>query len=131
MKGIWYLAAITLVAVFGLLWQGEEAVASNAIAKKEDMVCTSCHDKPGSKLLTDQGKYYELMGSLDGFEEVETFFGQCTSCHVKKPGSLKLTSTGRRFQRLVGDMDGLKELLEGEHPQPPEMVDDEQSNRLP
>ena len=80
MKQLWYLSAIALLAVVGLLWQGAPAVASNEIAKMENnMVCTSCHDKPGSKLLTDEGKYYELMGTLEGFTDVETVFGKCTS----------------------------------------------------
>ena len=50
-------------------------------------------------------------------------FGQCTSCHVRKPGSLKLTATGRRFAGLVDDMDGLKELLDREHPTSIEDID--------
>jgi cytochrome c553 len=120
MKQLWYLSAIALLAVVGLLWQGGPAVASNEIAKQENnMVCTSCHDKPGSKLLTDEGKYYELMGTLEGFTNVETVFGKCTSCHVRKPGSLKLTPNGRKFERLVGDMQGLREMLEADHPVPP------------
>lgn len=113
-RGIW----ITALAALALVWlaTGPAAYASNAIAEKEDMVCTSCHDKPGSKLLTDMGKYYELMGSTTGFDQVATLFGKCTTCHVKKPGSTKLTNTGRRFQSLVGDMQGLRELISEQHP---------------
>lgn len=94
---------------------GPSVDASNAIAEREQMQCTSCHDKPGSRLLTDEGKYYEAVGTLDGFADVGAVFGECTSCHDTKPGSLQLTTTGKRFRRLVGDMDGLRELLESEH----------------
>lgn len=105
-----------LMAGVGIsLLVGPPADASNAIAEREQMQCTGCHDKPGSRLLTDEGKYYEAVGTLDGFADVAAVFGECTSCHVTKPGSLQLTTTGKRFRRLVGDMDGLRELLESEH----------------
>ena len=42
--------------------------------------------------------------------------GECTTCHVKKPGSAKLTKAGKAFQSLVGDMSGLKVYLQEEHP---------------
>lgn len=100
-------ALLTAAAILALLLAGG-VTASEQIAQREDLVCTSCHDKPGSKLLTDQGKYYELMGSVAGFAEVEATFERCTSCHVRKPGSAKLTKTGHRFAALVGDMEGLK-----------------------
>jgi len=116
MKGLWYLAAIALLMAVGILMQGETAVASNEIAKQEDLVCTTCHDKPGSKLLTSEGKYFELMRSLDGYDDVTQAFGDCTTCHVRKPGSTKLTQTGRLFQRLVDDMNGLKTYLQEQHP---------------
>lgn len=106
---------VLVVAVAGSLAFGPTVDASNAIAEREQMKCTSCHDKPGSRLLTDEGKYYEAVGTLDGFAEVGKVFGSCTSCHVSKPGSLQLTSTGRRFRRLVGDMDGLRQMVEEEH----------------
>jgi cytochrome c553 len=111
-----YLAAVSLVVVSGLLAADGTATASNEIAEREDLVCTTCHDKPGSKLLTDQGKYYELMRSLDGYDEVTQVFGECTTCHVRKPGSVKLTQTGRLFQRLVDDMAGLRTYLREQHP---------------
>jgi cytochrome c553 len=111
-----YLAAVSLVLVTGLLAVDGTAVASNEIAEREDLVCTTCHDKPGSKLLTDRGKYYELMRSLDGYDEVTQVFGECTTCHVRKPGSVKLTQTGRLFQRLVDDMAGLRIYLKEQHP---------------
>jgi cytochrome c553 len=111
------------VVVAALAWQGDMALASNEIAETENLVCTECHDKPGSKLLTDQGKYYELMRTLEGYDEVTEIFGQCTSCHVRKPGSLKLTPMGRRFAGLVDDMDGLRDLLNKEHPTSIEEID--------
>lgn len=124
MKGLWYFTGTALLAAIALLWIGQPAVASNEIAEQEGLVCTSCHDKPGSKLLTDEGKYFEIMRSLEGFDQVETVFGSCTTCHVKKPGSLKLTPTGKRFDRLVGDMQGLKGMLEADHPKAPADVED-------
>ena len=68
------------------------------MGKQEGLSCTVCHDKPGSKLLTDQGKYYETMRTLAGFDELKATFGACTSCHVTKPGSKKLTAKGKEFQ---------------------------------
>jgi cytochrome c553 len=123
MRQVSYWIAGLAVVVAALAWQGDVAVASNEIAESENLVCTKCHDKPGSKLLTDQGKYYELMRTLEGYEEVTEIFGKCTSCHVRKPGSLKLTDMGRRFAGLVEDMDGLRELLDKEHPTSIEEID--------
>ncbi len=108
------LSAAALVAV--VLLAGSVASGSQQIAKTEGMQCTACHDKPGSKLLTDRGKFYEAMGTLEGFDELAASFGRCTSCHVKKPGSLKLTSRGKQFKEMVGDMEGLKEWMAAHHP---------------
>ena len=80
------------------------------------LACTACHDKPGSKLLTDRGKYYELMGNLEGFDEINEAFGKCTTCHVKKPGSKKLTAEGKRLARAIENMDALRELVLKKHP---------------
>jgi hypothetical protein len=100
------------------------ALASKAIAEAEDLVCTSCHDKPGSKLLTDRGKYYEHMGSLDGFDDLSAEVGRCTHCHQRKPGSEKLTPAGRRYRWLFGDMKGIRDILMGDHPPPAGQVED-------
>lgn len=107
-----------MVLPMGLAWLAAPSavVASEKIAEVEGMVCTACHDKPGSKLLTDQGKYFELMGSADGFVEVEAAFESCTTCHVRKPGSKKLTKTGRQFSFFVGDMKGLRAWVKDLHP---------------
>lgn len=105
----------TLALVIGAL-VAPSASASNTIAAREGLACTKCHDKPGSKLLTDRGKYYELMSSLEGYDEIQATFGKCTACHVRKPGSAKLTRKGRQFQWMVQDMEGLKRLLLTEHP---------------
>lgn len=123
MRHAWYWIVMVAVVAIALGWQGQTALASNEIAEAENLVCTSCHDKPGSKLLTDKGKYFELMRTLDTYDEVTELFGQCTSCHSRKPGSTKLTSMGRRFSHLVEDMDGLKTLLETEHPTSVEEID--------
>lgn len=105
------LLAIVLTAALG----SGPALASNEIAEREGLTCTVCHDKPGSRLLTDQGKYYEAMGTLDGYHQVVAF-AQCTGCHVRKPGSHKLTATGKRFAEAVRDMEGLRKWLEENHP---------------
>lgn len=96
----------------------DRALASNDIAKRENLHCTACHDKPGSKMLTDRGKYWELMGGLEGFDEIKADFGACTQCHVRKPGSRKLTRYGRRLSLLLRDMQELKEFVLERHPKP-------------
>jgi cytochrome c553 len=107
---------IALVTLVALTTSTGQLFASNQIARQEGLVCTVCHDKPGSKLLTDQGKYYELMRSLDGYREVHSAFGSCTGCHVRKPGSKELTRTGRQFAAVVHDMEGLRIFLQQNHP---------------
>jgi hypothetical protein len=98
---------------------GPQAVADRATAEAEGVTCTVCHDKPGSKRMTDRGKYFEIRGTLEDYDQVVEVFGKCTACHSKKPGSLKLTRTGRRFQKVVEDMDGLASWLRASHPCPP------------
>ncbi|NJL27771.1 MAG: hypothetical protein HC897_07675 [Thermoanaerobaculia bacterium] len=111
-------------AIFAGLALASGVVATEKLAEQEGLVCTSCHDKPGSKLLTDRGKYFELMGSLEGFEKVKETFGRCTYCHSSKPGSKKLTKAGRAFEFAVGDMEGLKKWLAAEHPGLPEATEE-------
>ncbi len=116
MRAITIITAIALLAIAVGYQAVPEASASNTIAKREALACTNCHDKPGSKLLTDRGKYYELMSSLEGYDELEATFSECTTCHVRKPGSLKLTKKGKQFQWMLEDMEGLREMLLGLHP---------------
>ena len=118
MKRFSIISAVALIAVVALIAQVQTAGATKAIGQQEGMECTSCHDKPGSKLMTDRGKYYELMGSLEGYDQLETDFGKCTTCHVRKPGSKKLTKTGKKYQSLANDMEGLKDWLMEPHPKP-------------
>ena len=92
--------------------------ASEKIATETGKSCTTCHDKPGSKLLTDSGKYYEAMKSLEGYDAVKTSFGRCTTCHDRKPGSKKLTRKGKDFAGLVIDMPGLSQWMKEGHPTP-------------
>ncbi len=113
MRATWILGASLAMACLVLTGP---ARASNEIAKQEDLVCTVCHDKPGSKLLTDQGKYYEAVATLDGYDEVKAVFGSCTHCHVKKPGSLRLTREGRRFARVIDGMEELRQWMMAIHP---------------
>lgn len=111
------LAAVVLVALALLAVTG--ASGTEALAKQEKLECTACHEKPGSKLLTDEGKYYETMRTLAGFEELKATFGACTKCHVRKPGSKKLTAEGKKFQGMVEDMEGLGAWMKEHHPTPP------------
>ena len=118
-------AAVSLAVLLAALFTATPALASEEIAKAEgDLTCTVCHDKPGSKLYTDKGKYYELMGSLDGYDAILAVFQKCTTCHVRKPGSKKLTPEGRRFARVMGDMSDLEQWVLSSHPPvSPEDVD--------
>jgi hypothetical protein len=119
MNGYRILLSVLLLALAVSLAAAGSAAASNAIAGETSLACTACHDKPGSKLLTDKGKYYELMGGLEGYDEIEQAFGRCTTCHVRKPGSKKLTREGQRLARAISDMQSLKELVMREHPVAP------------
>lgn len=110
------LSIVVMLAVAVSFQAVPDAAASNTIAKREGLACTGCHDKPGSKLLTDRGKYYELMLTLEGYDELQATFSKCTACHVRKPGSLKLTQKGKQFRWMLEDMEGLKALLLGHHP---------------
>lgn len=117
MKRLW-IFGLALTVVMALSWAagGNQALASNKIAKKESLDCTVCHDKPGSKLLTDRGKYYEEMRSLDGYDDVVVAFSKCTTCHVGKPGSKELTERGERYAFVAYDMEGLRQWLRENHP---------------
>ena len=105
------LASAVLVSLAGM-----PAGASNQIAEREGLQCSVCHQKPGSKRLTDRGMYYGEMRTLEGYDEVVAAFSECTACHVGKPGSKKLTSRGRAFQFAVRDMEGLRLWLRESHP---------------
>jgi hypothetical protein len=117
MKRTTILLIAILAAVLAIL-PGLPAGASNKIAQLEGLQCTTCHAKPGSRLLTDRGKYYEVRRSLDGYDEVIAAFSECTGCHVSKPGSKKLTETGKAFALVVKDMEGLRLWLAENHPKP-------------
>jgi hypothetical protein len=108
------------LALAGTVLVAGAAVSSEKITKDTGKPCTACHDKPGSKLLTDTGKYFETMHTLDGYDSLKQSFGRCTSCHVRKPGSTKLTKKGKQFADLVKDMDSLKQWLKEGHPMPAE-----------
>jgi hypothetical protein len=117
MKRLW-IFGLALTVAMALAWAlGDgQAQASNRIAKRESLECTVCHDKPGSKLLTDRGKYYEEMRTLDGYDDVVVAFSQCTTCHVRKPGSEALTERGQRYAWVAHDMEGLRQWLRENHP---------------
>lgn len=49
------------------------ATAKPEYAKKEGKACTYCHVKPGSKEMTDAGKYYkEHNHSFEGYKAPES-----------------------------------------------------------
>lgn len=104
-------SSIVALVAAGLLLGGlaltHPASATKTIAQQQDLSCTVCHDKPGSKRFTDRGKFYELMGDFDGYEELTAKFGECTTCHKRRPGSTKLTTEGKRWAEIHGDMEAL------------------------
>ena len=71
------LTAVGMTAAVAL-FTGTLASGTEKVGKQEGLSCTACHDKPGSKLLTDQGKYYETMRTLAGFEDLKATFGACS-----------------------------------------------------
>jgi hypothetical protein len=107
-------ASLTVAALLA-----PSAWGTDRIGEQEKLACTVCHDKPGSRLLTDKGKYYENARTLAGFDDLKANFGACTTCHVSKPGSKKLTRQGKQFEELVGDMEGLEAWMKEHHPAPP------------
>ncbi len=123
----WFKSGLVLAAASALVLALTLPVSANeAIAQAEGgITCTVCHDKPGSKLFTDKGKFYESTRSLEGYEEVLAAFKACTTCHVKKPGSKKLTQQGKAFERGVGGMAALREWALSAHPTTQEKAEGE------
>lgn len=115
MKSKLIIPAALLLAAALIATLGAPALASNQIAQETGITCTECHDKPGSRRLTDKGLYFEATRTLEGYQQL-TDFAECTSCHVRKPGSKKLTETGKRFAAAVKDMNGLRRWVEENHP---------------
>jgi hypothetical protein len=109
---------LTVVGIAGTILIAGSSRASEKIATATGKSCTSCHDKPGSKLLTDSGKYYETMRTMAGYDSLQASFGRCTTCHDRKPGSKKLTKKGKEFSGLVKDMPGLNQWMREGHPAP-------------
>lgn len=95
------------------------AFASKKLAAQTGEKCLTCHDKPGSRLLTDAGKYFETARTLDGYSEIKENFGKCTLCHVRKPGSHRLTAKGREFAGVMRDMRDLGTWVKQNHPTAP------------
>lgn len=106
--GVFTVALVAAVALTS------PVTAAPELGEAEAVACTSCHDKPGSKLLTDKGKYYEEMRSFAGYDEIISAFQRCTTCHDRKPGSSKLTRIGRKFAGTVG---GMRELCDTMRPE--------------
>jgi cytochrome c2 len=112
-------SVIATLAAVALVITAASSFASEKIGRDTGKECVACHDKPGSKLLTDRGKYFEVMHTLDGYDQVKASFGQCTSCHVRKPGSKKLTRKGQQMASMARDMSALREWVQQNHPAPP------------
>ena len=108
---------VVAVAALGLLLGGNALMANDEIGRETGEKCTLCHDKPGSKLLTDKGIYYDTQLTLEGYDEIKGSFGRCTSCHVRKPGSDKLTKEGKKMAEMVDSMEELREWLAENHPE--------------
>jgi len=108
---------LLLLGLFSLGF-GHTIWATEEIAQQESLECQVCHPDQGAELLTDQGRYYQYMGSLDSFDQVMGKFGSCIYCHVQEADSVKLTREGQRFRWMMEDMEGLKAWLEENHPSP-------------
>ena len=115
-----HVRTLGLLVAAALLLAPGAAQASKKLATETGLKCTACHDKPGSRLLTDQGKYFETTRSMEGYAQLKENFEKCTLCHVRKPGSAQLTEKGQHFAGLVKDMKSLKVWLEQNHPKAPE-----------
>ena len=107
------IPVLAVLLMLGASW----VVANEDLSEQMVMKCTQCHDKAGSKLLTDRGVYFESMRTLDGYDEVKSSFGKCTTCHVRKPGSDKLTKKGKELASVVDNMEELQEWLKKNHPE--------------
>jgi hypothetical protein len=109
-----------VVACLLLLAAASPAGATEEIAEREDLECQTCHAGNELELLTDEGRYYQYLGSLDGFDRVMDRFGSCAYCHVQEYDSMQFTPEGHRFRWMMEDMNGLKAWLEENHPKPAE-----------
>ena len=115
---------LILVGLFAL--GGVSSWASEETAEQENLECQVCHPEQGVELLNDQGRYFQYLGSLEGFDHVMEKFGSCIYCHVQEADSTSLTREGLRFQWMMEDMAGLKAWLEENHPSPTRGESDEQ-----
>jgi hypothetical protein len=112
--------ALRAAEAFGLLVLIATGMAtgSEEIAEQQELECTVCHGDNEGSLLTDQGRYFQYLGTLEGFEQVIEKFGHCSYCHVREAESVELTREGFRFRWMMEDMEGLKDWLEENHPKP-------------
>lgn len=107
-----------VLAVLLALVTGAAGWSSEETAEQEGLECQTCHADEGTEYLTDEGRYFQYMGSLDSFDQVMEKFGSCIYCHVQETDSVKLTRQGQRFRWMMEDMEGLKAWLEENHPSP-------------
>lgn len=94
------------------------AIATEELGKTEGIKCKVCHDKPGSRLLTDKGKYFEYKRTFEGYDQLLRKFKKCTLCHVQEPGNPKLTHSGLELKHREVTMDHLS--APDPKPDPPE-----------
>lgn len=106
------------VLVLALLPTGPTSATETIAAAEGGLECALCHDGEEAASLGDRGKYYEAVRTLEGFEELEERFQECTYCHVQEPGSLELTEKGRRYHWMMEDMEGIREWLMERHLDP-------------
>jgi hypothetical protein len=113
-----FVKAGSCILTLALAASGAGSLATERLAKQEQVECTVCHQKQGGKKLTDKGKYYETLRTFNGYDKLTEKFGNCLHCHKHKPGSKKLTKEGKRIREVVRDMDGLFEWLQEGHTGP-------------
>ena len=106
----------TLALLLG--FSASRVPASEETAAEEELECSICHQDSEGSILTDPGRYYELMETLEGFDQVTDTFGSCIYCHVPEAGSADLTPEGQTFRWMMEDMKGLRAWLDENHPRP-------------
>jgi len=110
------LVLMTCLTIFGI----KATNASEEIAEEQDLACDVCHVDPEADQLTDRGRYFEYLRTLEGYEAVIERFGRCIFCHVQEAGSEEFTQEGMRFRWMMDNMQGLKTWLDENHPHPTE-----------
>ena len=93
-----YASLGLVVIVATSLFVATPTYGTPEIGKKEKLRCTVCHDKSGSRLLTDKGMYYQLKGTLQDYKLLIHVYKKCTACHSREPGDKTLTPKGEELK---------------------------------